>query len=319
MSRREPMHDLENGLAGPVELDAASGAEGAAAPDWVTLLPAGPDIAGRSGRRFQLPREAAEAVVAAFRTNGADLPVDLEHSTEIKGPKGEAAPAVGWIKELRVTGAGAVEGRVDWTGAGRGLLAERAYRYLSPSVLFDRASRTIRRLVSAGLTNKPDFRMPALAREDGADGPGDAPDAAGPLAAVATALGLDAGAGIEAVLDAIATARSPDPARFVPASAVREMIAERGRMVARMREDEARARVDAAISGGCLPPAMRDWAVAHCRQDPASFDAFLDAVSPAFACLFEASPAARAPQTDDGAAAERIARQLGLAPDALRA
>jgi phage I-like protein len=102
MSRREPMHDLENGLAGPVELDAASGAEGAAAPDWVTLLPAGPDIAGRSGRRFQLPREAAEAVVAAFRTNGADLPVDLEHSTEIKGPKGEAAPAVGWIKELRV-------------------------------------------------------------------------------------------------------------------------------------------------------------------------------------------------------------------------
>ncbi|MBL4557983.1 MAG: hypothetical protein JKP98_15465 [Rhodobacteraceae bacterium] len=164
------MHDLENGLAGPVELDAASGAEGAAAPDWVTLLPAGPDIAGRSGRRFQLPREAAEAVVAAFRTNGADLPVDLEHSTEIKGPKGEAAPAVGWIKELRVTGAGAVEGRVDWTGAGRGLLAERADRYLSPSVLFDRASRTIRRLVSAGLTNKPDFRMPALAREDGADG-----------------------------------------------------------------------------------------------------------------------------------------------------
>lgn len=310
------MHDLENGLAGPVELDAASGAEGAAAPDWVTLLPAGPDIAGRSGRRFQLPREAAEAVVAAFRANGADLPVDLEHSTEIKGPKGEAAPAVGWIKELRVTGAGAVEGRVDWTGAGRDLLAERADRYLSPSVLFDRASRTIRRLVSAGLTNKPDFRMPALAREDGA---GDAPDAAGPLAAVATALGLDAGAGIEAVLDAIATARSPDPARFVPASAVREMIAERGRMVARMREDEARARVDAAISGGCLPPAMRDWAVAHCRQDPASFDAFLDAVSPAFACLFEASPAARAPQTDDGAAAERIARQLGLAPDALRA
>jgi hypothetical protein len=182
MSRREPMHDLENGLAGPVELDAASGAEGAAAPDWVTLLPAGPDIAGRSGRRFQLPREAAEAVVAAFRTNGADLPVDLEHSTEIKGPKGEAAPAVGWIKELRVTGAGAVEGRVDWTGAGRGLLAERADRYLSPSVVFDRASRTIRRLVSAGLTNKPDFRMPALAREDGADGPGDAPDAAGPLA-----------------------------------------------------------------------------------------------------------------------------------------
>jgi phage I-like protein len=218
-----------------------------------------------------------------------------------------------------ITPAGAVEGRVDWTGAGRDLLAERADRYLSPSVLFDRASRTIRRLVSAGLTNKPDFRMPALAREDGADGAGDAPDAAGPLAAVATALGLDAGAGIEAVLDAIATARSPDPARFVPASAVREMIAERGRMVARMREDEARARVDAAISGGCLPPAMRDWAVAHGCQDPASFDAFLDAVSPAFACLFEASPAARAPQTDDGAAAERIARQRGLAPDALRA
>jgi hypothetical protein len=310
------MHNLENGLAGPVELDAASGAEGAAAPDWVTLLPAGPDIAGRSGRRFQLPREAAEAVVAAFRTNGADLPVDLEHSTEIKGPKGEAAPAVGWIKELRVTGAGAVEGRVDWTGAGRDLLAERAYRYLSPSVLFDRASRTIRRLVSAGLTNKPDFRMPALAREDGA---GDAPDAAGPLAAVATALGLDAGAGIEAVLDAIATARSPDPARFVPASAVRAMIAERGRMVARMREDEARgagrcsdlrglsAACHARLGGCALPPGPRKLrCVSRCRQ-------------PAFACLFEASPAARAPQTDDGAAAERIARQLGLAPDALRA
>ncbi|MBL4544009.1 MAG: hypothetical protein JKP97_19940, partial [Rhodobacteraceae bacterium] len=30
------------------------------------------------------------------------LPVDLEHSTEIKGPKGEAAPAVGWMRALRV-------------------------------------------------------------------------------------------------------------------------------------------------------------------------------------------------------------------------
>ena len=66
-------------------------------PEWIQLLPLGPAVEGRDGRAWTM--SDADAVVAA-----SELPLvlDWEHATEIKAPKGDEAPAAGWITELRV-------------------------------------------------------------------------------------------------------------------------------------------------------------------------------------------------------------------------
>ena len=104
----------------------------AGVPEWVELLPAGLTVRGRDGRAWSNPNPAA--IVEAFQNNGADLPVDIEHSTEHKGSHGEPAPAVGWIKAMEVRD-GAVWGRVEWTERGSSLLQNKEYRYLSPVFL----------------------------------------------------------------------------------------------------------------------------------------------------------------------------------------
>lgn len=43
-------------------------------------------------------------IIEAFRERAVSLPVDMEHSTEIKAPNGEPAPAVGWIEDLEDRG-----------------------------------------------------------------------------------------------------------------------------------------------------------------------------------------------------------------------
>ena len=93
-----------------------------------------------------------------------DIPFDLEHSSEIKAPNGDAAPAAGWIKRLEVRNDGEVWGSVDWTEDGAKAILSRQYRYASPA--FFAPGGKITKLVSAGLTNKPAMTMPALARSE---------------------------------------------------------------------------------------------------------------------------------------------------------
>ncbi len=152
--------------------------QGGGAPEWVELLPAGPEVMGRDGRRwvFDDPER-----VAAASLDGSDpdlssakkeIPIDWEHATEIKAPQGEPAPAAGWITALEVRGSssqGALWGRVEWTERGREAVASREYRYLSPVFLHEKEpGGRIVRLLSAGLTNSPNLRMTALSREGGA-------------------------------------------------------------------------------------------------------------------------------------------------------
>jgi len=242
-------------------------------PDWVQLLPAGPEIAGRDGRAWRL--DDPERVVAAFAANGADLPVDFEHATELRGPKGEPAPAVGWIAEM-ATRAGAVWARVAWTDAGREALASRAYRYLSPVFRFQPESRQIAEMLSAGLTNQPNLRLAALNRED--QQPQEIPMLP---AALCRALDLAPEASEDAVLRKIEglaaelvaarnAAEHPPLDRFVPR-------ADHDQAKARLAELEADAHarnaaeiegaVDAAIADGKTSPATRDYHIAACKAE----------------------------------------------------
>lgn len=131
---------------------------GEGAPEWVELLPVG-QVLGRDGRAWV--NDQPGLILDAMNALGRDLPVDLEHATELKAPKGEPAPAMGWIKELRVDG-GRVMGRVEWTEDGRKAVESKAYRYLSPVILFEQDTSRVRAITSVALTNRPNLYLSAL-------------------------------------------------------------------------------------------------------------------------------------------------------------
>ena len=165
--------------------------EAKAAPEWVELFPAGPELAARDGRRWTAN---PAAVLAAFDANRAPLPIDYEHGQDIKAEKGEEAPAAGWIVELQDR-AGAVWGRVEWTARAAAMIVAREYRFLSPAFNHTTAG-LITRLLGAGLVNRPALELTALSRE--------APNQETNMKAIAKALGLDEAAEEQAVLASIA-------------------------------------------------------------------------------------------------------------------
>ena len=302
-----------------VEL-ARNAAEGGA-PEWVHLLPAGPVVQGQDGRTWRLDDPAR--LVAAFNRGGTDLVVDYEHQEDDPARRGNGpVPAAGWIKELRVDPARGLMGRVEWTATARQLIANREYRFLSPVLLHDRAGNILR-LRGASLVHRPNLTLTALARQEAPNMTATPTDT--PLARIAAALGLPAAADEAAILTAIKARQdaTPDPARFVPVEAVREMLAERALNRQTVAEAEAAARVDQAITAGYIPPALREWGLALCRQDPDSVTSFIGGAPPAYAHLTRAPglPALNRTGTLDGATGAEdaaVAAQLGLDPKAMR-
>ncbi|MGQ7818819.1 phage protease [Metapseudomonas furukawaii] len=136
------------------------------APDWIELIPAGPGVQGRDGRRWLFDAAAHHLVRAAFAQREIDVPIDWEHATQRRAPKGEEAPAAAWITQLEVRDDGSLWGNVQWTPRGETQVLNREYRYLSPVFDYDSATGRIARLVSAGLANIPNLFLTALNQED---------------------------------------------------------------------------------------------------------------------------------------------------------
>lgn len=289
-----------------------------AAPEWVQLTPPGPAVVGRDGRSWRMSNP--EAVVAAFDP-GKKPQIDLEHSSQLKAPKGEPAPAVGWIEEIEVRD-GALWGRVDWTAEGAAHVTGRAYRYLSPAFRFDPSSGEIIQIVSAGLTNNPNLAMAAL---NAAGTESDRMDKA-----VLEALGLKADAtAADAVVainalkvardTALNSAAHPDPDKFVPKAdhqlALNRLTAFEADVRTRTEADIV-ATVDAAIAAGKVAPASKDYHLASCRAEGG-----LDRFKAMVAAAPEIAPKSKIegqPDKGQGALdAEHLAvcHQLGLKPE----
>jgi phage I-like protein len=242
-----------------------------AAPGWVQLIPPGPVVAGRDGRRWTMVDPAE--IVAAFDPRKKPM-IDIEHSSQLKAPQGEPAPAVGWIEEMEVRD-GSIWGRVDWTADGEAAVTSRAYRYLSPAFAFDAATGGILRIVSAGLTNNPNLDMAALNRAASSQ------ETEKMDKAVLEALGLNADAtaaqaviAIEKLKGERATAlnasQHPDPDKFVPRAdhqLALNRIADFEVREKAAREAEVAAAVDAAIEAGKVAPASKEYHLASCRAE----------------------------------------------------
>tara|TARA_R110000868_G_scaffold230335_6_gene483488 strand:+ start:7582 stop:8685 length:1104 start_codon:yes stop_codon:yes gene_type:complete len=146
-------------LCSALPLDAGAGS----APDWIHLIPTG-EVRTRDGRG---PYRVTDipALMAASLTTGGKLVLDENHATDLAAPRGEEAPARGWIVELQSRQDG-IWGRVEWTNAGRQKIIDQEYRGVSP-VIAHRKDGAIVAILRASLVNQPNFLgLTALHQED---------------------------------------------------------------------------------------------------------------------------------------------------------
>jgi phage I-like protein len=246
-------------------------------PEWVCLVPAGA-VVGRDGRSWNNSRP--EGIIASFSELARDLPIDIEHSTELKAPKGEPAPAIGWVKNLEARN-GEIWGRVQWNPAGRQLVGEQSYRYLSPVIIYQPNSGTIVGLTSVGVTNQPNLKLPALNHQHGVC----TPEENIMLKALLAALALPENAGEAEALAkvtslkselATATNRAENPSleKFVPRADYDAALGKANnaeQQLAQIKKDQLETAVNTAIEqalkDGKITPATADYHRAQCRQE----------------------------------------------------
>jgi phage I-like protein len=68
---------------------------------------------------------------------------------------------------------------------------------------------------------------------------------------------------------------SSDPARYVPVAQFESALTELNRLRAARARERAELRVDAAMRGGRIVPAQREWAIAYCQANQHGFDDFV--------------------------------------------
>lgn len=312
MALARAAHTAHHAPLAPLALNA----EGKA-PEWVELVPAGA-VVGRDGRSWV--NDQAGAVIEAYAANGALLPIDWEHATEHRAPKGEPAPAAGWIAELSAR-AGAIWGRVEWTERAAQQIEKKEYRYLSPVFRYERESRRIVALLSAGLTNQPNLHLTALNHAD----PGEDMKLTDEMR---RALGLEATATEAEALVAINRLTKPEAGKqpsldtHVPRADYdhainRASAAERELETLRTqrRDAEVESAIDAALKAGKITPATADYHRAQCKTEGGldRFKAFAEA-APAIA---QDSALAGKPSPDGAkkalnAETREIARRMGV-------
>ena len=259
-------------------------------PEWVQLLPAGPNIVGTDGRAWTLDDPAA--LVTAIQQRGKSLVIDWEHASEHRAPQGLEAPAAGWIDSLEVRD-GAIWGHVEWTPRAAQQIRDREYRYLSPVFSYEKTGGRIRALNSAGLTNQPNLSLKALNREES---PMPLPVAlCQALDVPEAATESDAVAAIAAIRQRLTTvnaelatalnrAETPPLEKFVPrgdydAALARATNAEQQlqTLQTQQRDEKVAGLIAKALNAGQITPATQDYYKAMCQTETgiAEFEKFL--------------------------------------------
>ncbi len=271
-------------------------------PEWVHLIPAGVirTVDGRGPWHMENP----DALIANSMADGP-LVIDENHSTDIAAPQGQPSPARAQIVELQSRADG-IWGRVEWNEAGRELLAQRAYRFLSPVINVEKKSGAVLRLLRAALTNTPNLtQLTALNSQSeqtmdlallrqALGLPETADEAAclaaaqtahaertqlnAALAAIAAASGAPAGATTEVVLNAVRARAVAATQEATLAATVQRQETELNTLRATGARERAVALVDAAIKAGKPVVALRDRYIERACADHDGVAAELNAL-----------------------------------------
>lgn len=132
----------------------------ASVPEWIHLVPAG-SFKGIDGRGPYTLADPASVITHSMQASGGKLPIDENHSIDLAAPKGEPSPARGWIVQLEARSDG-IWGRVEWTPAGQALMAEKAYRGISPGLMVAEKTLVVGAIARASLTNNPNLNLTTL-------------------------------------------------------------------------------------------------------------------------------------------------------------
>jgi phage I-like protein len=165
----------------------------AGAPEWIHILPCASGTIQTFDGRGPYVVTNAEQVIANSLADPRGIPIDVNHSINIAAPEGREAPARGWITAME-TRADGIWGKAEWTNEGQGLVADKAYRAISPVMILQADEKTLSRISVVSLVNKPNLRgLTALHQEQPMN-----------WASIAKALGLAETATEEECLAAIA-------------------------------------------------------------------------------------------------------------------
>jgi phage I-like protein len=328
--------------ASPIALEADG------APEWIQLLPAG-EIRTHDGRGPYRVTDPA-ALMSASLPAGEKLVLDENHATDLLAPKGGSAPARGWIVELQAR-EGGIWGRVEWTGEGRKLIEDKAYRGVSPAILHAR-NGVVDRILRASLINTPNLvGMASLHSEGqtdmdwkvmliellGLDGNASDADIAAALKArmgdgntetalqsalapIALAVGLAETATPAAVLAGVKARAGRDESSTI--LALQGELATVASQLNELREAGTRAAAESFVDGairaghvGVKP--MRDRYVSLHMADPAGTEALIGALPVLHGTRLSDAPKPR----EDGALGEAdqaVIALMGLDPEAYK-
>ena len=246
-------------------------------PDRLVLVPASGSFSGIDGRTFI--NSNPQRIIERWKKTGHDIPVDIEHSTELRGPQGLPAPAVGWISDLVVAENGGIVGTVSWTEEGRELVSARKYRYFSPAYLVDKATKEIAGIRSIGLTNVPNLGVPALNSEGNG---GDYMDK--DLKVICNSLGISEGA--------------------TEAEVVTEINSLKTRLIQEQEAAAFKAELNAAVEKGVedgkIAPAQKDFFLASINSQE-QLDSFKAMLGKSPRLIGEGETITGKPGTDDKA------------------
>ncbi len=279
----------------------------AEAGHWVQLCPAG-SFKARDGRGpFEAGSvEALQAIIERTKeiAGSTELVIDYDHQSVFgaRDGVGGTAKAAGWIKQLEARADG-IWGRVEWTAAASEAIKAGEYRYLSPVLLQSKTTGRVLAIRMAALTNTPALDLAEVAAS--ANFSVETSLEEDPMDKILAALGLAKGAGEDAVLSAITklqasstavalaagvaadatsdqviaafnakTAEEPDPAKFVPLSALTDVQNQLKVVQQSLSTDKAAAAVEKAMKEGKVPPAQKDWAERYAASDLAGFQAY---------------------------------------------
>lgn len=109
------------------------------------------------GTVLHVDAECAAALIAEAAGRRNDIPIDLDHATLVNPDKGLPAPAVGFLdhKSLKYVPGKGIMAAAQWNDDGAAYIQSGAYRYRSPTLLYDKGTGRVTRLHSLSLTNKP--------------------------------------------------------------------------------------------------------------------------------------------------------------------
>jgi phage I-like protein len=283
------------GSLAPVLCQSIALPDEAGAPEWIHLLPAGTvqTVDGRGPYKVgDLDKIIQNSTAVAPRQV-----LDVNHATDLAAPRGEDAPARGWIVELQARKNGTSEdgiwGRVEWTPTGSALVAEKSYRHISPVIQRDK-NNNVTHVLRASLVNRPnligltalnapqEMNMDLIAQIRQLLGlPDDADDTAilaalkgsNAMALCSTTIAKELGVDAESTVVLNAVRERTDPKKMVPVSAVIELQQEVKDLRASVGKDRATAFIDGAIKRGVVGvKPLRDHYIERHLADPAAVE-----------------------------------------------